>query len=130
MALILGYGGSVSLNFQSAGAVTFPARNVSVSYERSSIDTTQLSDYREKRAPGRWRRTATFDMIAQDGNADDAVRSHMTPSTVGDTQNRTVVLSWTDAGSKVYTMTGHITSAARSDDGSGPATWSITLEEA
>jgi hypothetical protein len=130
MALILGYGGSVKLNFQSSSAVAFPVRNVSVSHERNSIDTTALADFREKRAPGRWRRTATFDMIAQDTSSDNALRTHMTPASVSDAQNRTVALAWSDAGGISYTLTGHITSAARSDDGSGPGTWSITIEEA
>jgi len=130
MALILGYGGTVSLNFQSGGVVLFPVRNVSVAYERTSLDVTQLSDFREKRAPGRYRRTATFDMIAQDGSADNGLRTHMAPSSVGDAQNRTVTLAWTDAGGVAYSITGHLTSATRNDDGTGPGAWSLTLEEA
>jgi len=130
MALILGYGGSVSLNFQAGGNVTFPVRNVSVSFERGSLDVTQLSDFREKRAPGRYRRTATFDMIAQDGTTDNALRTHMAPTSVGDAQNRSVVLSWTDAGGVAYSITGHLTNATRADDGTGPGAWSLTLEEA
>jgi hypothetical protein len=130
MALILGYGGQIQLNFQAGGAVTFPVRNISVAHERASIDTTQLSDFRDKRAPGRWRRSVTFDMIAQDGAADNAVRTHMTPASVADAQNRTCVLSWTDAGGVSYAITGHLTSASRGDDGTGPGSWSLTLEEA
>jgi hypothetical protein len=129
MALIAGYGGSVTLNFQSSSAITFPVRNISINYERASIDTTQLSDYREKRGPGRIRRTATFDMMAQDSSTDNALRLHMYPTTLAEAVGRSVVLSFTDQGSISYSMTGHLTSAARSDDGTGPAMWSLTLEE-
>lgn len=130
MAIIIGFGGTVAINVQSGGSVTRPVRNVSVSYERASLDMTQLSDFREKRLPGRIRRTATFDMMAQDGSSDDALRSHMYPTTLADTLNRTITLTWTDQGGIVYSMTGHLTSAQRSDDGSGPAMWSLSLEEA
>jgi len=130
MALIAGYGGSVTLNFQSGTAAAFPVRNIAINFERSSIDTTQLSDFREKRAPGRVRRTATFDMMAQDSTTDDALRLHMFPTTLTEATGRSVVLAFTDQGSKVYTITGHLTSASRSDDGTGPGMWSLTLEEA
>jgi hypothetical protein len=40
-----------------------------------------------------------------------------------------VVLALTDQGGKAYTMTGHIVSASRTDDGSGAVVWSLTLEE-
>jgi len=130
MALIAGYGGTVTLNFQSSSAITFPVRNIAINFERSSIDTTQLSDFREKRAPGRVRRTVTFDMMAQDSTTDDALRLHMFPTTVAEAVGRTVALVFTDQGSKAYTITGHLTSASRSDDGTGPGMWSLTLEEA
>jgi len=130
MALIAGYGGAVTLNFQSSSAVTFPVRNIAINFERSSIDTTQLSDFREKRAPGRVRRTATFDMMAQDSSTDNALRLHMVPTSLAEAVNRSVALSFTDQGSIAYTITGHLTSASRSDDGTGPGMWSLTLEEA
>ena len=41
-----------------------------------------------------------------------------------------VALSFTDQGAIAYTMTGHLTSATRTDDGTGPGMWSLTLEEA
>jgi len=130
MALISGYGGTVTLNFQSGTAAAFPVRNIAINFERSSIDMTQLSDFREKRAPGRVRRTATFDMMAQDSTTDDALRLHMFPTTLAEAVGRSVVLVFTDQGSKAYTITGHLTSASRSDDGTGPGMWSLTLEEA
>jgi len=130
MALIAGYGGAVTLNFQSSSAVTFPVRNIAINFERSSIDTTQLSDFREKRAPGRVRRTVTFDMMAQDSTTDDALRLHMFPTTLIEATGRSVALSFQDQGTKTYAITGHLTSASRSDDGTGPGMWSLTLEEA
>jgi hypothetical protein len=130
MALIAGYGGAVTLNFQSSSAVAFPVRNIAINFERSSIDTTQLSDFREKRAPGRVRRTATFDMMAQDSTTDSALRLHMFPTTLAEAVGRSVALSFTDQGAISYTITGHLTSASRSDDGTGPGMWSLTLEEA
>ena len=130
MALIAGYGGSVTLNFQSSSAIAFPVRNISINFERASIDTTQLSDFREKRSPGRVRRTATFDMMAQDSTTDNALRLHMFPTTLAEATSRSVALAFTDQGSIAYTITGHLTSASRSDDGTGPGMWSLTLEEA
>jgi hypothetical protein len=130
MALISGYGGSVKLNFNAAGESTFPIKNVSVQFERSSIDVTQLSDFREKRAPGRVRRTVTFDMMAQDGNTDNALRTHLYPTTLADAVNRSVVVTFRDQGSIDYIITGHIVSASRSDDGTQAGMWNISVEEA
>jgi hypothetical protein len=130
MALIAGFGGTLTLNFNAAGAVTVPVRNVTISYERSTLDVTQLSDYIEKRKPGRVRRTATFDMMASDATTDNVIRDHMYPTTLANALNRSVALSYTDSGSIAYTITGHLTSASRSDDGTGPGMWSLSLEEA
>lgn len=130
MALIAGFGGTLTLNFNGAGAVTVPVRNVTISYERSTLDVTQLSDYIEKRKPGRVRRTATFDMMASDASTDNVIREHMYPTTLANALNRSVALSYTDSGSIAYTITGHLTSASRSDDGTGPGMWSLSLEEA
>jgi hypothetical protein len=65
-----------------------------------------------------------------DSTLDVAIRAHMNPTTVADAQNRSVAFSYTDKGGLVYTITGHLTSATRTDDGSGPGMWSMTLEEA
>ena len=130
MATIIGFGGSVTLNFNTGGATTFPVRNISVSFERDSLDVTQLSDFRMKRTPGRFRRTATFEMLAQDSSTDTALRTHLNPTTLADTVNRSVALNFTDQGSISYTLTGHLTGASRTDDGSGPGIWSLTMDEA
>ena len=79
--------------------------------------------------PGRIQRSATFDCMA-DSTLDVAIRAHMNPANIADAQNRSVAFSYTDKGALVYTITGHITSATRTDDGSGPGMWSMTLEEA
>lgn len=130
MALIAGFGGTLTLVFNAGSSITIPVRNVTISYERSTLDVTQLSDYIEKRKPGRVRRTATFDMMASDSTTDDVIRDHMYPNTLANALNRSVALSYTDSGSIAYTITGHLTSASRSDDGTGPGMWSLSLEEA
>jgi hypothetical protein len=130
MATIVGFGGTVTMNIDSGGVVTRPVRNITVSFERASLDVTQLSDFREKRAPGRFRRSASFDMMAQDSTTDDALRAHLFPTTLANTVNRTLTLVFTDQGNIAYTITGHLVSASRSDDGTGPAMWSLSLDEA
>jgi hypothetical protein len=129
MGYIAGYGGAVTLNFQSGSAVTYPVRNIQLQIERASLDVTLVSDWREKRRPGRVRRTATFDMLAQDGSADDPLREHIYPTTLANAVDRSVVLAFSDQAAKAYTLTGHIVSASRTDDGSGAVVWSLTLEE-
>jgi len=133
MAYIAGYGGSVTLAIGAAGSlpagVTHPVRNIQLQIERASLDVTLVSDWREKRMPGRVRRTATFDMIAQDGTSDDLMREHIYPTSLANAVNRAMTLVFTDQGSKAYTLTGHIVSAARTDDGNGAVIWSLTLEE-
>lgn len=130
MAIIAGYGGQFTLNFQSSTAVTFPAKNITISFSRSSLDITTIADYQEKRAPGRVSRTATFDIMAQDTTTDNALRLHMKPVSLITAVAVSVALSFTDQGGIAYTMTGHLTSATRTDDGTGPGMWSLTLEEA
>lgn len=129
MAITPGYGGALTLSFQSATAATYLAKNVTFSHSRTSLDVTSLGDFKEKRLPGRIQRSATFDCIA-DGALDDAIRAHMNPTTIAEAQNRAVAFSYTDMGGEVYLITGHLTSATRTDDGSGPGMWSMTLEEA
>jgi hypothetical protein len=69
-------------------------------------------------------------MMAQDSSTDDALRLHMFPTTLIEATGRSVALSFQDQGNKTYAITGHLTSASRSDDGTGPGMWSLTLEEA
>jgi hypothetical protein len=128
MAITPGYGGALTLNFQSSTAVTYYAKNVTFSHSRSSLDSTSLADFAEKRMPGRIQRSATFDCMADSG-LDVAIRAHMNPTSIAEAQNRIVAFSYTDKGGLAYTITGHITSATRTDDGSGPGMWSMTLEE-
>ena len=127
MAITPGYGGSLTLNFGSAA--TYFAKNVTFSHSRTSLDATSLSDFVEKRMPGRIQRSATFDCMADSG-LDAAIRTHMNPTTIAAAQTASVVFTYTDKGSIAYTLTGHMTSATRTDDGSGPGMWSITVEEA
>jgi hypothetical protein len=129
MAITPGYGGALTLNFQTAGAATYFAKNVTFSHSRSSLDSTSLADFAEKRMPGRIQRSVTFDCMA-DSSLDAAIRTHMNPTTIALAQAVTVAFSYTDKGGLPYTITGHLTSATRTDDGSGPGMWSMTLEEA
>ena len=130
MAITPGYGGTFTLKFDAAIAqVTYLAKNVSISHSRTSLDSTSLGDFKEKRMPGRIQRSATFDCIS-DGTLDVAIRTHMNPTTVAEAQAITVTLVYTDKGTLAYTIIGHLTSATRTDDGSGPGMWSMTLEEA
>ena len=129
MAITPGYGGAFTLNFQAGTAANYPAKNVTFSHSRSSVDVTALTDFQEKRLPGRIQRSATFDCMA-DSSLDAGIRTHMNPTTVAEAQNRTVAFSYTDKGGIAYILTGHMTSATRTDDGSGPGMWSITVEEA
>ena len=129
MAITPGYGGALTLNFQSSSAVSYAAKNVTFSHSRTSLDSTSLADFVEKRMPGRIQRSATFDCMADSG-LDAAIRTHMNPTSIALAQGVTVAFSYTDKGALAYTIVGHLTSATRTDDGSGPGMWSMTLEEA
>jgi len=130
MPYIMGYGGTVSLNFNSGGSTTWPVRNIQLQVERASLDVTLVSDWREKRVPGRVRRTLSFDLLAQDAATDDPVREHIYPTSLANAVNRSVVVAFSDQAGKAYTITGHITSASRTDDGTGAAVWSLSVDEA
>jgi hypothetical protein len=106
----MGYGGTVSLNFNSGGSTTWPVRNIQLQVERASLDVTLVSDWREKRVPGRVRRTLSFDLLAQDASTDDPVREHIYPTSLANAVNRSVVVAFSDQAGKAYTITGHITS--------------------
>ena len=66
MGYVFGYGGAVTLNFNAGGAATYPVRNIQVATERASLDVTLVSDYREKRVPGRVRRTESGELSSAD----------------------------------------------------------------
>lgn len=133
MALIAGYGGTVAFSGQSSVA----CRSVTINFERSSFDVTQLGDYREKRAPGRVRRFGTLTLYRQDSTVDDSIRSHMMPTSLANATGAVLTFKYTDSGSVLYDEYGsgtgsidiHITSASLTDDGTGAAMWELSWEE-
>lgn len=130
MPYVFGYGGAVTLNFNAGGSATYPVRNIQIQTERQSLDVTLVSDFREKRVPGRVRRSVSFDLIVEDGTSNNAFREHVYPTSLANAQDRSVVLTYTDESGQAYAVTGHIVSAGRTDDGSGIATWSCQMDEA
>ena len=126
MALIAGYGGTVTFSGTSAVA----CRSVTMNFERDSLDVTQIGDYRMKRAAGRVRRSGSLTLYRQDGNIDDALRTHVNPGSLGNATTASLNFAYTDQGGKAYTSIAiQVTSAVISDDGSGAGTWEITWEE-
>jgi hypothetical protein len=126
MALIAGYGGSLSFSGQTA--VT--CKSVTVNLERASLDVTQIGDFVEKRAPGRIRRSGTMTLYRNDLAVDDQIRAHMNPANLAGATGATLTFSYTDAGSKTYgSYNIQITSASISDDGTGAAVWELTWEQ-
>jgi len=130
MPYVFGYGGAVTLNFNAGASATYPVRNIQIQTERQSLDVTLVSDFREKRVPGRVRRSVSFDLIVEDGTSNNAFREHVYPTSLANAQDRSVVLTYTDESGQAYAVTGHIVSAGRTDDGSGIATWSCQMDEA
>ena len=130
MGYVFGYGGAVELTWNGGSKVTAPVRNIQITHQRASLDVTLVSDYREKRVPGRVRRTVSFDLIVEDSTANNALRDHIYPTSLANAQDRSVVLTYTDESAQAYTVTGHLVSASRTDDGSGIATWSCQMDEA
>ena len=126
MALIAGYGGTVTFSGTSAVA----CRSVTMNFERDSLDVTQIGDYRMKRAAGRVRRSGSLTLYRQDGNIDDALRTHVNPGSLVNSTGASLNFAYTDQGGKAYTSIAiQVTSAVISDDGTGAGTWEITWEE-
>lgn len=133
MALIHGFGGTLTFSGQSSVAV----RSFTMNIEKASLDVTTLSDFREKRLPGRVRRSGTMTLYRQDGTIDDTLRAHLIPADVAGTVAAVLTLKYVDQGTKSYDEYGagnaafniHITSASFTDDGTGPATWELSWEE-
>jgi hypothetical protein len=126
MALIAGYGGTVTFSGTSAVA----CRSVTMNFERDSLDVTQIGDYRMKRAAGRVRRSGSLTLYRQNGSVDDALRTHVDPGSLVNATGATLNFAYTDQGSKAYTSIAiQVTSAVISDDGTGAGTWEITWEE-
>ena len=76
MALITGFGGTITFS----GVASVQVRSFTLNVERASFDATTLGDYREKRLPGRIRRSGTLTLLRQDGNTDDTLRGHLFPN--------------------------------------------------
>ena len=129
MALIAGYGGTLSFSGQS----TVTCKSVTVNFERASLDVTQIGDYVERRAPGRIRRSGTMTLYRNDAGVDDAIRSHMNPTSLAGATGADLTFAYTDSGGKAYPSTAsyniQITSASISDDGTGAAVWELTWEQ-
>lgn len=126
MALIAGYGGTLSFSGQS----TVTCKSVTVNFERASLDVTQIGDYVERRAPGRIRRSGTMTLYRNDGGIDDNIRAHMEPANLAGATGATLTFSYDDQGNQTYgSYNIHITSASISDDGTGAAVWELTWEQ-
>lgn len=125
MALIAGYGGTVTFSGQSSTK----AKSITINMERDSLDITQIGDWITKRAAGRVRRSGNLTLY-RDTASDTALKSHMFPTTLAGAATATLTLAYTDQGSIAYaSMNVHITSATISDDGTGAAMWELTWEE-
>ena len=136
MALITGFGGTVTFN----GTTTVAVRSFTMNVERASFDATTLADYREKRLPGRIRRSGTLTLLRQDGTIDDVLRGHLFPNDLNAATTGTGVtltLKYVDQGAKSFDEWGsgvnpmniHITSASINDNGTDLALWELSWEE-
>jgi hypothetical protein len=137
MALITGFGGTIAF---SGVTGTVQVRSFTLNVERASFDATLLADYREKRLPGRIRRSGTLTLLRQDGNTDDVLRGHLFPDTLAaatTSTGATLTLKYTDQGTKeinewgtgTNAMSIHITSASINDNGTDLALWELSWEE-
>lgn len=126
MALIAGYGGTVTFG----GQTTVSCKSVTMNFERDSLDITQIGDYRQKRAPGRVRRSGSLTLYRNTSTVDDVLRTHINPSSLGDATGATLAFAYTDQGAIAYaSIQIQVTSAVISDDGTGAATWELTWEQ-
>lgn len=122
MPIVSGYGGTLSF-----GGSSYTVKDIKLKTTRQSFDITQLSDFKEKRAPGRFRRSGTFTLFVD--TAQSALRSHLAPSTLANALAASVVLVFTDSAANATTMNIHITDAEESHDGNGAAMWTVSFEE-
>lgn len=133
MALIAGYGGTVTFSGTSAVA----CRSVTINFERASYDVTQLGDFREKRAPGRVRRFGTLTVYRQDSTTDDTLRAHLMPVDLSAAKAAVLTFKYADSSGILYDEYGsgtgdiniHLTAATLTDDGTGAAMWELSWEE-
>ena len=132
MALVPGYGGTVTFSGQSSVA----CRSVTINQERAALDITQIGDYIEKRAAGRARQTGSMTLYRQDGTVDNTLRAHILPTTLANAVTTTATLTftytdYTSGGGNVYgSWNIIITSATLTDDGTGAGLWELTFERA
>lgn len=146
MAFISGFGGTITFSgVAGVGSPTavIPVRSFTMTIERASLDVTLLSDYREKRLPGRIRRSGTLTLYRQTGTTagtgDVALRTHLLPDNLADATGApaTLSLKYTDQGSIEYNEWGtgtnafpiHITSAQLAENGTDMALWELSWEE-
>jgi hypothetical protein len=142
MAFIAGFGGTLTFSGIATGGGTIgtvPVRSFTMSFERASLDTTTLSDFRERRLPGRVRRSGTMTILRQTGSADDTLRAALIPADMAAATGAaaSLTLKYADqgtieyneygAGTAVFAVT--ITSATITDDGTGAAVWELSWEE-
>jgi hypothetical protein len=133
MALIAGFGGTVAFSGQSS----VKCKSITINWEKESLDVTTVSDWQQKRAPGRFRRSGTLTVYRQDASIDDNIRLHLQPTNLVEATGAELTLSYTDQGGKVYDTVGtstnpfkiQITSASITDDGTGAAMWELSWEE-
>ena len=136
MALITGFGGTITF---SGVTGTVQVRSFTLNVERASFDATLLADYREKRLPGRIRRSGTITLLRQDGATDDTLRTHLFPNDIAAATgaSATLTLKYVDQGTKSFDEWGsgtnpmniHITSASINDNGTDLALWELSWEE-
>ena len=119
MALITGFGGTLTFSGQSTVAV----RSFTMNIEKASLDVTTLSDFREKRLPGRVRRSGTLTLYRQDGTIDDTLRAHLLPADVAGTVAATLTLYRQD-GTIDNTLRAHLLPA----DVAGTVAATLTLK--
>jgi hypothetical protein len=136
MGYITGFGGTVTFN----GTTTVAVRSFTMNVERASFDATTLGDYREKRLPGRIRRSGTLTLLRQTSTVDDNLRLHLFPNDLAGATSGlgvTLTLKYQDQGTFLFdewgtgtaAMNVHITSASINDNGTDLALWELSWEE-
>lgn len=133
MALIAGYGGTVTFS----GQATVKCKSITINWDKESLDVTTVSDWQQKRLPGRFRRSGTLTMYRQDSTTDDAIRTHIQPSTLAEAVGALLTLKYVDQGNISYDVIGvstsafniQVVSASLTDDGTGAAMWELSWEE-
>ena len=139
MALISGYGGAITFSgFTASAGITMQVKSFTLNIEKDSLEITAIGDWRKKYAPGRTRTSGSLTLFRQTSSADNNLRAHLMPTSLANSVNAVLTLSYTDQGTITYqnTMDGssaawnvQITSASFSDDGTGAGTWELSWEQ-